>query len=139
MRYTLKYGRTENICIFVSLVVLDFSVSYIDSLEKNATLAIPGYGHLEQRYCALFIFVLPSGGEVWGKRNSCPAFQFISVIHLFIYCISAVLVTHILVYGPKSYVERRELNNEKPSVKLISSDFESLLGSTYVCDFISVE
>lgn len=66
-----------------------------------------------------------------GKGNSCPAFQFISLKHLFIYSIFAVLVTHILIYGPKSYLARRELNNEKPSVKLISSDFESLPGSIY--------
>lgn len=76
---------------------------------------------------------------MWGKAKSCPAFQFISLIHLFIYCIFAVLLTHILICGPEGYLERRELNNEKMAVKLILSDFESLPVSIYVCDFIFVE
>lgn len=102
MRCTLKYGRTGGICTFVSLVVFAFRLVTLIAQEKIKL-------HL------LFL-----------AMDTCPAFQLISLIHLFIYCIFAVLVTYILIYGPKSYLERRELNNEKPAVNLISSDLESL-------------
>lgn len=85
----------------------------------------------------LCLYLYYQGGEVWGKGNSCPASQ--CVYHFFMYCIFAVLVTCILTYRQKSYLERRELDNEKLAVKLTSSDFELLPVSIYVCDFISVE
>lgn len=76
---------------------------------------------------------------MWGKGNSCPAFQFLSPISLFKYWGFAALLTHVLPLGPKSEWERRELNKEKLAIKLISPDLESLPASTYVCDLISVE
>ena len=122
-----------------NLVVFAFSVSYIDRSGKKILHLLFLAMDTWTDDTMLYLYLYYQAGEVWGKGNACPAFQFISLIHLFIHCIFVVLVTHILIYRPESYLERRELNNEKRAVKPISSDFESLPVSMYVCDFTSVE
>lgn len=72
MCYTLKYGRRESVCIFVSLVVFAFSVTYIESLIK------PGYTHcslLWTQRAVLWFYLYYCTGEVWGKRKQLSCFS----------------------------------------------------------------
>lgn len=118
------------------MVAFAFSVGTLTASKINATLALPLRGCYWPGDKPSTEHLCHQSGKVWGEGSSCPTFQLISLAHLFIFCIFAELVTHILIYGPENYLGRRELNNEKPAVKLMSSDSELLSVSMFVIFFL---
>lgn len=87
---------------YISLVAFAFSVGTLTAQKINATPALPCRGLLARRYCAWFIFVLPSRGGL-GRRKQLSCFL------TYITCSFIYILDFCRISYSYSYITRSQL------------------------------
>lgn len=116
MCYILKYRRTESVCIYVSLVVLAFSVTYIKSLIKTGYTC---YSLMWTQNAVLWFYLYYRAGETWGERKQLSCFS-AYITQSFMYCIFCSICYSYSHYSTKHYLERVKQQETSCKTKLIT-------------------